>query len=192
MLPAADLDIHLSAIAAGDASAFGRWVAGAEPLLRRSLRSFAAAVDAEAVVQEALLRAWQAAPRCRADGQPNGLLRLCLAAARNLAISQLRRHRVATVEIEQLTAAADRDVDDWRPPDPLLRQKIADCRNRLPKQPGRALAARLASEGAEPDRLLADRLGMRLNTFLQNITRARKLLAECLRRAGIDLGAMAP
>jgi hypothetical protein len=28
---------------------------------------------------------------------------------------------------------------------------------------------------------------MTTNTFLQNITRARKLLAECLQRAGIDL-----
>jgi hypothetical protein len=28
---------------------------------------------------------------------------------------------------------------------------------------------------------------MRLNTFLQNIVRARRLLADCLRRRGIDL-----
>lgn len=28
---------------------------------------------------------------------------------------------------------------------------------------------------------------MRTNTFLQNITRARTLLAACLERAGIDL-----
>jgi RNA polymerase sigma-70 factor (ECF subfamily) len=28
---------------------------------------------------------------------------------------------------------------------------------------------------------------MRKNTFLQNFGRARKLLAECLRRRGIDL-----
>jgi hypothetical protein len=27
----------------------------------------------------------------------------------------------------------------------------------------------------------------RLNTFLQNIVRARRLLAECLRKRGIDL-----
>ena len=29
---------------------------------------------------------------------------------------------------------------------------------------------------------------MKTNTFLQNITRARALLAKCLQRAGIDLG----
>ena len=35
--------------------------------------------------------------------------------------------------------------------------------------------------------MLAERVGMRPNTFLQNITRARRLIAECLRRRGIDL-----
>jgi RNA polymerase sigma-70 factor (ECF subfamily) len=35
--------------------------------------------------------------------------------------------------------------------------------------------------------MLAERLGMRLNTFLQNFTRARKLLAECLEKRKVDL-----
>jgi len=30
---------------------------------------------------------------------------------------------------------------------------------------------------------------MRTNTFLQNVTRARKLIAECLERHGVDLAA---
>jgi hypothetical protein len=30
---------------------------------------------------------------------------------------------------------------------------------------------------------------MRLNTFVQNLSRARKLLAECLSRHGVELGA---
>ncbi len=36
-----------------------------------------------------------------------------------------------------------------------------------------------------PDRSLAEALGMRLNTFLQNVARARRLLADCLREAGV-------
>ena len=41
--------------------------------------------------------------------------------------------------------------------------------------------------------LVVERAGMSLNTFLQNFTRARKLLAECLGKRGIDLAAeMAP
>ena len=39
----------------------------------------------------------------------------------------------------------------------------------------------------QSDEVLAKELRMRRNTFLQNITRARKLVAECLERHGIDL-----
>lgn len=139
------------------------------------------------MLQEALLRAWQAAPHCRPDGRPNGLLRLCQTAARNLAISELRRRRVDTVDVAGLLAEPAADPAAWRPPDPFLRSKIVDCHQRLPQQPRRALAARLDSASAAPDRELARMLGMQANTFLQNITRARKLMADCLRRAGIDL-----
>ena len=44
--------------------------------------------------------------------------------------------------------------------------------------PGLALLARLEDEGAGPDSSVASRLGMRVNTFLQNITRARRQLAR--------------
>jgi RNA polymerase sigma-70 factor (ECF subfamily) len=43
----------------------------------------------------------------------------------------------------------------------------------------------LQSAGADDDLTLAETLGMRLNTFLQNFSRARKLLAECLGKRGI-------
>ncbi len=57
-----DLDIHLAAIKASDADAFGIWMSAAEPEIRSTLRSFATSVDTEAVLQEALLRVWQVAP----------------------------------------------------------------------------------------------------------------------------------
>ena len=79
-----DLDEHLAEIQAGDPDAFGRWIAAAEPTLRETLRSFAAVVDTEAVLQEALLRVWQVAPRFVRDGEPNGLFRLAVRIARNL------------------------------------------------------------------------------------------------------------
>ena len=71
-------------------------------------------------------------------------------------------------------------------PDPMLRQAIAACREKLPGKPATALTARLDGPGT-PDPTLATAVGMKVNTFLQNITRARKLLAECLKRRGIDL-----
>lgn len=88
-----DLDDHLALLASGDADAFGRWLAGAEPRLRGSLRSYAARLDTEALVQEVLLRVWQVAPRHLPDGRPNSLLRLAIRIARNLAIDEIRRVR---------------------------------------------------------------------------------------------------
>jgi DNA-directed RNA polymerase specialized sigma24 family protein len=177
-----DLDHHVPAIQGGDPDAFGHWVAAVEATVRLTLRSFAAAVDTEAVLQETLLRVWQVAPRFVPDGRPNGLLRLAIRVARNLAVSERRRLRP-----EEPTRDA---IDVEAPlvtPDPLLRQLIEDCRDELPAKPAQALAARLSAGGAEADEVLADRLAMRLNTFLQNFTRARRLLADCLERHGVDL-----
>ncbi len=186
-----DVERELRSIAAGDKAAFGRWMARAEPAVRASLASFAAAVDTEGVLQETLLRAWQIAPQLEPDGRPEPLLRVAARIARNLAISEWRRQRrVSSIAEEELRGALDDLAMPAQPatPDPLLRRVIERCRERLPPQPRRALEARLAGAGGVPDRTLAERLGVRLNTFLQNVTRARRLLAECLRSQGVKLG----
>jgi RNA polymerase sigma-70 factor (ECF subfamily) len=180
-----DLDVHLAAIVAGDTHAFGRWLAGAEGTVRDSLRSFATAVDVEAVLQEALLRVWQVAPRFEPDGRPNGLLRLGIRIARNLAVSEVRRTRATPVDAGDLEAALDAVEPDT--PDPMLRKAIVECRDKLPAKPRLALDSRLASAGGHDDVELAESLGMKLNTFLQNFTRARQLLIDCLKRRGIAL-----
>jgi len=184
-----DLDEHAEAIAAGDPEAFGLWVAAAESPLRRCLRSFATRLDTEAILQECLLRVWQVAPRLQEDGRPNGLLRLAQRIARNLAISEMRRLLVEPVELEALVAEADREGRGGTPavPDSRLCEIIARCREALTRRPAEALAARLESGGEDPDSILAERLGMRLVTFHQNVSRARALLARCLKRNGIDL-----
>ena len=178
-----DLDVHLATIVAGDTVAFGRWLTGAEPIVRETLRSFATVVDVEAVLQESLLRVWQVAPRFEVDGRPNGLLRLGIRIARNLAVSELRRTRARPVEPADL----EDHLPEVRPlePDLLLRTAIVECRDKLPPKPRQALDTRLASAGAHDDTELATSIGMRLNTFLQNFTRARQLLADCLRKRGI-------
>lgn len=185
-----DLDLHLPAIAGGDARAFGAWAAAVEGTLRRGLRSFAAAVDVEAHVQEALLRAWHVAPGLVPDGRPNALLRFTVRAARNLALDEARRRG------REVRAAGQEDFERWLdglaeagppPGDPLLRRLIQACRDLLPRQPRAALDARLGGGGAEPDEALAQGLGMKLNTFLQNVVRARRLLARCLAEKGVDL-----
>lgn len=181
-----DLDCHLQAIVAGDSRAFGRWVAGAELPLRAELRRFAAIVDVEAVLQEALIRTWQVAPRVTADGRPNALLRLAQRIARNLAIDLVRRPRSSGQDVQALLEAGTELVAP-KAPDPFLRSAVLECKAKLPKKMAAALDARITSAGAEPDSLLARRLKMQLNTFLQNVTRARDLIARCLRRAGVDL-----
>ena len=180
-----DLDVHLDAIRLGDVAAFGRFVAGAERGVRESLRSFAAQVDCEAVVQETFLRAWQLAPRLEADGRPNTLLRFAVRVARNLAISEARRARAKGVDPATLDEVPE--ISPSAPPDPILRRAIEECRDKLPQRPSQALAARIETGGAEPDEALAARLGMRTNTFLQNFSRARKLLGECLESKGVAL-----
>jgi len=187
----ADLDHHLPGIVAGDANAFGRWVAGAELQVRDSLRPFAASVDAESVLQESLLRVWQTAPGFKPDGRPNALLRLAVRIARNLAVSELRRLRADHVDPEELERALSRleAFEAREGPDPLLRKLVQECREKLPGKPSQALAQRLVSGGAEPDAASAERVHMRLNTFLQNVTRARRLMAECLKKRGVDLEA---
>jgi RNA polymerase sigma-70 factor (ECF subfamily) len=182
-----DLDSYLPSIVAGDAAAFALWISAVERPLRASLRSFATRVDIEAVVQEALLRAWNVAPRVERDGAPNTLLRMTLRIARNLAIDEVRRARSVAIGDDDHDASLAFATFEAMP-DPLLREAIHRCSERLPARPRRALLGRIASAGAEHDRAIAARLGMRLNTFLQNFTRARKLLARCLRRRGVDIG----
>ncbi len=182
-----DLDVHYAAIAGGDSLAFAHWMAGAEPEIRRTLTSFASVVDTEAVVQEALLRVWQVAHRFEPDGRPNGLLRLGVTIARNLSISEVRRSKTRGADLSELERRQNDAEVAGSPPDPHLRRLIQECRKLLPTKPGLALSARLESGGGEADLVLAERLGMKKNTFLQNFTRARKLLKDCLQKQGVDL-----
>lgn len=190
-----DLDELLPGICNGDHHAFARWMAGAELPLWRSLRPFAASVDTEGVMQETFLRVWLLAPRCEPDGKGNSLLRMAHRVARNLAIDETRRRNRESPWAGGKSGAvgppgSDRvpePIDPAATPDPLLRKRIAECFEKLPGKPLEAISARLNSWGRHSDKVLAENLGMRLNTFLQNITRARRLLAECLLQYGIEL-----
>lgn len=145
-----DLDAHLPAILTGDTRAFGRWMAGAEGTMRDGLRSFASVLDVESVLQEALLRVWQVAPRFVADGRPNGLLRLGIRIARNLAVSELRRTKsrpVSEEDLERALAMAEQVDLGERGPDPMLREVLAKCHEQLPEKPRQVVSIRLAAEG---------------------------------------------
>ncbi len=181
-----NLDLYLPAIQSRDADAFAAWMAAVEPRVRGSLRSFAAVVDVEAVLQETLLRVWQVAPRFVPDGEPDGLARLAVRIGRNLAVSEVRRIRARPAEDLDALLLEEETHDD-APPDPLLRERIRVCHEALPDKPRQALDARLRGGGGASDADLAASLAMRLNTFLQNFGRARRLLAACLAKHGIHV-----
>lgn len=174
-----DLDVHLAAIVAGDTRAFALWLAGAERPVRDSLRSFAKVIDVEAVLQEALVRVWQVAPRFEPDGRANGLLRLAVRIGRNLAVSEVRRLRAEPVHDDDLERALAAAETPTSPPDPMLRLAIEACRDKLPAKPRQALDARLANGGARDDDALAASLGMRLNDGLS--TTAHAILSRLTR-----------
>lgn len=179
-----DLDLELAAISRGDADAYARWMAHAERPLRESVRSFARYADTEALIQETLLRVWQVAPRVNADGRPNALLRMAIRICRNLCVSDLRARREVVPAEDGMP---DEGAYDPQPPDPLLRERLLVCIEKLPRTPREVLIARLDRSSMADDVTLAERMSMKLNTFLQNVTRAKRALEECLRRAGVEV-----
>ncbi len=164
----------------GSHGGFTSWVSFCEPQLRRSLRSFARAVDVEAIVNEGLTRMWVLAPTLRLSGE-DASLKFALRLVRNLAISEARRNG-RTVPIDDLGNHPEEVVAPDPPSDPGLRRVLQRCLERLPGTARKALEARRTGR---PDRESAEKLTMRINTFLQNVTRGRRALAECLERNGV-------
>ena len=185
------IDDQFAAARGGDLASFTAWMGRVERPIRASLRLFARAVDVEAVVQETLMRMWLLATdreHARELSGENASLRFAIGMARNLARNAARR-----IRREQFLPPDDLPEVAVRPdpaPDPGLRRAIDECLNRLARRPREALLARLGAYQALADRALAESLGMSLNAFLQNIVRARRQLAECLRGKGVPLEEM--
>ena len=182
-----DVDDLFARACGGDREAFADWMGAVEAPIRRSLGRFARAVDVESVVQETFLRMWVFAGDRGAElvGEAASL-RFAIGMARNIARSEVRRlGRVQYLPPEDLPEVV---VEPDPPPDPALRRAIEECLKQLKGKPREALQARLADYASRfPDRVLATTLHMTLNTFLQNIVRARKAMEECLRRRGVAL-----
>jgi len=174
---------------AGDAMAFAEWMGRAERPIGASLVRFARAVDLEVVMQETFLRMWlMATTSAKVFEGENASLRMALAVARNVAREELRRARLGTlVSLEGLEDAPELAVEPDPGPDPSLARAIRDCLRRIPDRPRAALELRVAQGCARSDRELAEALDLKLNTFLQQIVRARRSLADCLRGKGVEV-----
>jgi DNA-directed RNA polymerase specialized sigma24 family protein len=184
-----ELDTLFEDARRGSADAFGVWAEQVQLPVRRSLRSFARAVDVEVVVQETLLRMWVLARGGERvlEGE-EASLRFALRVARNVAREEVRRARTGhLLPLEAWSASEQPPVRPEPPADPGLRQAILTCLARLPGRPAAALRERISRGGDAPDRDLASRLGMTLNTFLQNVVRARAHMAACLRTRGVAI-----
>jgi DNA-directed RNA polymerase specialized sigma24 family protein len=169
----------------GGAEAFAEWMGTIEIPLRSSLRRFARAVDVEVVMQETFIRMWLVAnDHARVLEGPDASLKFAFRVARNVALEEVRRNQLGRlVDLDDLQNLPEGSYDP-EPCDPALARAIADCFRRLPDKPRQALGARL-DDDCLPDRVLAERLRMRLNTFLQNIVRARKSMGKCLEGRGV-------
>ena len=182
-----EIDRQFARACLGHMRGFEEWMGIVEIPIRLSLRRFARAVDVESIVQETLLRMWVLAQdqRRRPLEGENASLRFAIGMARNLARSEARRMgREVLLPPDDMP---DVEVPPDPPSDPGLRKAILDCIEKLAKKPLAALRARLHMGGVQPDRDIAALLGMTTNTFLQNITRARKQVAVCLERQGVEL-----
>ena len=184
-----EIDHAFEMARAGDHEAFADWMEHVHLPIRRSLGRFAWAVDVEAVLQETFLRMWIAAtdPKRSFDGE-NASFRFALRLARNVALEEVRRARLGhLVPLDGPDGPPEIPFDPEPPPDPALRRAIAACLEALRGPARKALALRLRLGHLESDRDLAERAGMKLNTFLQNVVRARKSLARCLGDRGVRL-----
>ena len=174
-------------LAPSGAEGFARWMSLVERPLRASLRRFARAVDVEVVMQETFLRMWVALnDRGRTFTGENATLRFALRVARIVALEEVRASRSERlVPLEELDPSREPEVPPQPVKDDGFLHAIRDCIDRLSGAPKRALLARLHGGHTHGDRALASLVRMQLNTFLQNIVRARRAVAECLAGKGL-------
>ena len=167
----------------GSVDAFGDWMGCVERPIRRSLARYAPLVDAEGIVQEALLRMWHLAQdHSRTLEGENASLRWALALARNLARNEARKTK-RHEELLNLPVDDEPVLDHGS--DPLLMKRIRECIGKLTGQLRRAFDLRLQLGAQVADAQLAQIARMTRNTFLQNVTRARRQVVKCLEAAGV-------
>ncbi len=171
----------------GDHDGFADWVRLVEVRLRGTLRRFARGADVEAVLQESLLRMWRLAPGLHLQGD-DASLRYATTIAANLAKAEIRRGG----RFDPIEDRDDPPVEGAPLGDPWLRSLILSCFARLSGRPREALLLRLTTHGTTHDRDLAGTLGMTLNTFLQNVVRARTAIAKCLSGHGVEFKGLVP
>ena len=185
------LDLLFREAGGGDSRAFEAWLVQVDGPVRDSLRPFTRAVEVESVLQETFLRMWRyAGDRGHELTGHNASLRVALSMARNVARNESRRFR--REHLAPRGELPEVPVDPAPAPDPALARLIRFCLERLPPRPRQALEARIEEGHRADDGALARGLGMKVNTFLQNVVRGRRQLAMCLEENGVPLEEVLP
>jgi RNA polymerase sigma-70 factor (ECF subfamily) len=182
-------DTHLMALVAqGDAAAFAVLVdrhAGA--LYRVAMRMLADAHEAEDVVQEAMARAWQQAPRWQPSGA--GLVGWLHRVTMNLCFDRKRRFRVVlTPELpEQVDAAPLADVEIVAA---QARDAVASALAALPERYRAALV--LCYYEGFSNALAAEVMTLNIKAMESLLFRARRQMRELLEKRDVRCGDLVP
>ncbi len=181
--PLDDDDTELVRLArGGEAQAFDRLVERHTPRLHRVVRRLASdAGEAEAIVQEAWLRAWRRLPECDA-GRP--LFPWLVQVAVNVARDQWRRER--RLALADLGADGLELAEDEPGPEPRLERKLALQRlargvERLP--PAQRAVIALRYDGGLAYEEIAQALAIPVNTVRTHLHRAKAALRAWMEAA---------
>lgn len=181
--------VEWRAIAGRDQEVFAKWLSRNESTLRRRLHSFATRVDVEAVLQEAALLLWERTAAAlpdglraiEPDGKPGFLYRWTVTVATNRALNRQERARR-----EQPLEDAEDAGSQPSLPDPILRNRLTQCIEKLSRSLRAALVGRIRDRGQHSDKDLAVSLGIAYDAFRTNLHRARKAVEKCLDSHGIN------
>jgi RNA polymerase sigma-70 factor (ECF subfamily) len=171
---------------AGDRDAFARIMeAHLDPIWRLVWRIARHQEDAEDIVQEVFLAAWQALPGFRGEARVSTWLhRIAVTRALNHRARLSEKVRRASVPIDEPLEEAG--LADLRPgASPLrafeareIRRRLADCLEKLPAAWRAALALR--EGGGRSYEEIASMLGLALGTVRSRLSRARLSLRDCV------------
>lgn len=173
-----DIEQMIFEMAKGDRSAFERlYAATSAKLFGICLRVLNNRAEAEDALQDAFVKIWRNAERYQANGlSPMTWL---ITVTRNLCIDRLRARKAATGGMDEVAA-----LEDSAPgPEALAiaaseRARIVGCMEGL--DPDKAGAVRRAYLEGETYQVLAEDLGVPLNTIRTWLRRSLLKLRECL------------
>lgn len=163
---------------------FKKEIAYLYPRLNRAVSAWLAGskIEPEDILQEVFLKAWKNLPRFQGEAS---LYTWLFSIARNLCIDELRkqksRKKISPIPVEDFELEADRfSNEDEREEILLLRKAIAE----LPEMLRSVVIMKSIDGMTYPE--ISQINGVNVQTLKNRMFRARKLLAESLKKMGVN------